>query len=195
MADTKVIIGVIAAVVSFAGFIPYLITILKGNTRPNIVSWTVWMSLACISGITYYYSGARQTALVPAAYVMGDLLIITLALKHGKGDIHKFDLYCLAGSGLGLILWWIFHSPVVGLAASLLVHLVGSLPALKKAYQRPRTESRIAWTMFSAGIIISLFAIKQWRKFGIVLYPVYMSTHDIVITSFVFFSPKRKEGS
>ncbi len=45
----KDISAVIAGLLAIAATIPYLIDIVKGRTKPNIVSWTTWTLLLAIS--------------------------------------------------------------------------------------------------------------------------------------------------
>lgn len=42
MADYKIILGLVAVVVGFVGYIPYLRDLFKGTTKPHVFSWGVW---------------------------------------------------------------------------------------------------------------------------------------------------------
>lgn len=194
MRDLRVIVGLSAGLVTLGGFGVYGHGVVNKNTRPNLVSWFIWLVLACILGLSYYVSGARQTALVSAACVIGDICIITISIKKGKIAWSKREVFYLVVSGLILLSWKLFNSPEVAQFASLAVHAAGAVPTFKKAWQRPDSENRLAWVIFAAGNLVNIFAIKRWAV-EIYLYPAYLLLHSSLMVAFVFLSPKRKEGN
>ena len=42
MNETKSIVGVIAVLLTFSGYIPYIRDITKGKTKPHVFSWFLW---------------------------------------------------------------------------------------------------------------------------------------------------------
>jgi hypothetical protein len=76
-------------------------------------------------------------------------------------------------AAIALFCWWWFDSALIALLMSLSVDFAGALPTIRKAYQEPETEDRIAWSLFLSGNCINLMAIDRWM-FKIVIYPAYM---------------------
>ena len=116
-----------------------------------------------------------------------------LALRYGEGGWTSFDRSCLSGAGAGLLLWWVFNSPVVALVTTLCVDLTGALPTIRKAYHAPDTEDRLAWALFISGNTVNLVAIEAWR-FANVVYPVYMFLASGVIAGLVLW-PRTVSGT
>ena len=76
------------------------------------------------------------------------------------------------GAGAGLLLWWLFDSPVVALVTTLGVDFAGAIPTIRKAWVAPHTEDRLAWALFIAGNTFNLVAVDRW-EFAIAIYPIY----------------------
>ena len=173
MPPVTVLAGRLAGLLSLAAFVPYIIAILRGHTRPNRATWWIWTVNGLVLGASYYSSGAENTIWVPVSYAVGPLVTALLAIRHGEGGWTTLDRNCLLGAGSGLLLWWLFNSPLVALIMTLGVDFSGAVPTIRKAYRAPETEDRLAWALFIAGNTVNLAAVEQWQ-FAIGVYPVYM---------------------
>ncbi len=166
-------VGLLAGLLSLAAFVPYIIAIVKGATKPNRATWWIWTTNGLILLASYYASGAESTVWVAVGYFVGSLLTAVLALRYGEGGWSLFDRSCLLGAASGLLFWWMFNSSIVALVTTLFVDFAGALPTIRKAYRAPETEDRVAWALFISGNTVNLFAVEAW-SFAIAVYPVYM---------------------
>ena len=166
-------VGLLAGLLSLAAFVPYIIAIVKGATKPNRATWWIWTTNGLILLASYYASGAESTVWVAVGYFVGSLLTAVLALRYGEGGWSSFDRSCLLGAVSGLLFWWMFNSSIVALVTTLFVDFAGALPTIRKAYRAPETEDRVAWALFISGNTVNLFAVEAW-SFAIAVYPVYM---------------------
>ena len=91
--------GEIAGVLSAAGFIPYIIAILRGRTRPSLATWIIWTVVSCMLYASYRASGAEATLWAPLSYVVGPVVIVLLSLRTGSREWSRTDQACLAASG------------------------------------------------------------------------------------------------
>ena len=64
-----------------------------------------------------------------------------------------------------------------------------SSKALRKVWYQPETESTLAWSLFSTGTIINLFAIDAWN-FSMAVYPVSMVFIIGIVTIFVLWKKR-----
>src|SRR3989338_2797659 len=120
--DIKVVLGIIAGIISFLAYIVYAISIFRGRTNPNRATWWIWTFMGLVVGLSYYFSGAVNTIWVPVVEFIGPLSVALLSLKYGEGGLeNKTDLICLFGAAVSIILWIIFNNPVVALVTSLAV--------------------------------------------------------------------------
>lgn len=194
MPEIAEIAGKLAGIISLIGFIPYIIAILRGKTKPNRAGWFIWTVLGVTLGASYYFSGAVHTIWVPVSYAIGPLIVFTLSIKYGEGGWSRFDIFCLVGAGISLVLWVIFKSPVVALVTNLIIDLLGALPTIKKAYKKPESEDKIAWIIFFIGNVTNMFAIEE-LSFAITAYPIYMLLVNGLITALVAWPRKKKPTS
>lgn len=171
--ETTVLAGKLAGLLSLAAFIPYIVSTIKGKTKPNRATWWIWSGVGMMLGASYYASGAVNTIWVPISYVIGPLTTAIISIKYGEGGWAKFDRICVIGAAISAVLWWVFNSPLIALIINLIIDFLGALPTVKKAYLTPNSESKSAWVLFLAGNVVNLFAIERW-VFAIASYPIYM---------------------
>ncbi len=164
--------GMAAGALSLLAFVPYIIAILRGQTRPNRVTWWIWATTGAVLLASYHFSGADTTIWVPASYFVASLATALLSIRYGEGGATPLDRGCLLGAGAGLLLWWWFDAPVVALVTTLGVDFAGAVPTIRKAWIAPHTEDRLAWALFLAGNALNLIAVDRW-EFAIAVYPVY----------------------
>ncbi len=173
MHDIASIAGKLAGVISLSAYAPYILSILRKETKPNRASWIIWAIVSTIIALSYREAGASYAFLAPVGYVIGSTIVFILSIRHGVGGWTPFDRRCLIGAAISLVLWWVFNSPMSALLINLFINLLGTLPTMRKAWYQPETESKVAWSLFSLGSIINLFAVESWT-FSMAVYPVSM---------------------
>lgn len=191
MIEATTAIGWIAGIVGFGAFIPYFRAILRHKTTPNRATWVIWTLVSTISALSYYASGANHTIWYPISNAVGPFIVLILSIKNGEGGWTKLDRACLAVASFGVFLWLYLGSAIIGLCMSLIADAMGAIPTITKAYMRPQSEDRIAWSLTFSAIVINLFAIENWRSFSLLVYPLYMLIFMGIITILVWL-PQRK---
>lgn len=184
MNETAALFGKVAGAVSLLAFVPYIVSILRRQSRPNRATWWIWAVLGTLLGASYYASGATHTVWVPVSYFVGPLTVAVLSVRYGEGGWSRFDRWCLVGAGVSLVLWWAFSTPLVALVLLLTIDLAGGLPTIRKSYLDPESEDSLTWCLFLAGNTLNLFAVTTW-SFALASYPVYMFLGSGVITVLV----------
>ena len=180
----------IAGAIAFLAYVIYIVSILRGKSKPNRATWWIWAFMGVVLVLSYQASGAENTIWVPFVEFLGPLIIAILSIKYGEGGINnKTDIICLVGSFVSIILWIIFNNPVIALVTSLAVDSFAIIPTIKKSYLRPEGEDFWAW--FGTGIADSLnfFAVEKFT-FAILIYPIYMLTSDILLVTILFVKKK-----
>ncbi len=173
MHDIASIAGKLAGIISLSAFFPYILSILRKETKPNRASWIIWAIVSSIIALSYREAGASYAFLAPVGYVVGSTIVSILSIRNGVGGWTPFDRRCLIGAAISLVLWRIFNSPISALLINLFINFLGTLPTIRKAWYQPKTESKIAWVLFSLGTIVNLFAVEKWT-FSMAVYPVSM---------------------
>src|SRR5262245_8908782 len=93
MPEIKNVIGIIAVLLVFIGYIPYLRDIIKRKTIPHVYSWFLWAITTFIIFILQISDNAGLGALVTLTVVIMCVVVIILSLiKHKSNmDITKID--------------------------------------------------------------------------------------------------------
>ena len=71
---------VLATVVTIVSVIPYLRDILKGTTKPNLVSWITWTLLTGIATVAEVVAGEYTAAIFTGSAVIETGLVVILGL-------------------------------------------------------------------------------------------------------------------
>ncbi|MBE9207049.1 hypothetical protein IQ244_11055 [Nostoc sp. LEGE 06077] len=177
-------IGAIAGFLSILCFVPYIVTILQGKTKPNRATWWIWVILSAVISASYYSTGATNTIWLPVCGGIGQLMIAILSLKYGEGGWSRFDRLCLLGVGMSLLLWWQFNSPLIALLSNILIDFLGALPTIKKSYYEPQTENFLTWSLYLVASTINLFAIESWSV-ALWAFPLYIFLINTTIVIFL----------
>jgi hypothetical protein len=139
--DFKIILGIIAALLATISSIVYIRDIFRGNTKPHIYTWLVWL----ISG-TLVFFGQVTAGGGPGSWATGvsavfTLYIFILAFRYGTKDITRFDKICLALCLVSVIPWLITKNPVLSVVLATFTDVIGFLPTMRKTWHAPRSES------------------------------------------------------
>jgi len=187
-------LGLLAGIIGFLAFVPYILDTLNHRTKPNKATWIIWAVLGMIIAASYWSAGARDTAWTPIAYAIGIVAVAALSLRFGERGWTALDRACLAGAGFGLALWWITNEPVFALYLTTAVDAIGAIPTISKAYSKPETESRAAWALFLVANSLNLLAINEWTM-TIALYPIYVFILSLAMVMLILFFGRRPNSA
>jgi hypothetical protein len=175
------IIGKFSGFVALVAFFPYYSSILRGETRPNRVTWLIWTLTGFLLEGSYFVGGARDTNWVAIVYVIAPLIVLLLSIKYGTGGTSYFDLVSLCLSLVG-IFFWIMLTSFAGLILFLLSDLFAALPTIKKCFRE--SEDVFAWILTASASILNIFAVETW-EIQIYIYPIYASALYLSILALV----------
>lgn len=179
------IIGILSAVIFASGYIPYIISILKGNSRPHPVSWVLW---AVIGAVTFYFSilvGAKETLPLALLNFLMPCTVAVLSLKYWKGGFSLFDYSCLALSFGAIVVYIFFHSAVFSLSLNLLADILAYLPTLRKTFRDPASEDFFTWLLFVVGYSLSIVAAIPHFTYGIAVFPIYLTAFGLCMLALI----------
>ncbi len=153
--------------------IPYAIQIIRGKTKPRIVSWFTWSLLTGIACAASFADRQYATGILLVFATLETLLIVILGLRHGDRHIERFDIVCQIAAFIGMVLWLVFNSPALAVIAAVTIDLIGALPTFKHAWQKPSEETAITFVMAGLGGLCTLLVVDSW-KITAIMYPIYL---------------------
>ena len=190
MLDERFVI--LGAFINFLGAMSYIISTLKGHTKPNRVTWLLWAAAPMLAFSAQIKQGVGIISLTTFMAGFNPMLILLASFVNKKSDwkITKFDMACGGLSILGLILWQVTKIPNLAILFAIIADGLAATPTVVKSYKFPETENASAF--FVAGIsgIIALLTIKQW-DFAHYSFPAYI----VGICAILFFLIHFKLGA
>jgi len=183
------------ATLQFLGGLAYIKGTLRGETKPNRVTWFLW-AVAPFIGTAAALSDGVGWAILPvfmAGFVPMLVFISSFVNKNAYWKLGRFDYTCGAFSVLALILWVITQQPIVAILFAIIADGFAALPTLVKSWSYPETESPwvYAATVFSS--FAGLLVIQIWI-FSEYAFPLYLIVINLVILLSIYRSkiiPKR----
>lgn len=167
------ILGIIAGLLSIFGFIPYVLSILKGKTCPSRVTWFIWTWVGLLIFINYQAAGANHSKWISLVYFAMPLVVALMSIKYGDSAWTKFDIACLFAAAAASVFWYATSSALLSLILFLFIDFFGAIPTIVKTYHQPSQESSLAWFLMVLANFVNLFAVEEY-VFSLLLYPVYM---------------------
>jgi hypothetical protein len=150
----------LSAVLVLAFYVPYLKSIVKGSTKPIIVSWLVWAMNDTIIFSTTWIKGEFSYFLLGTC--IGAIITMALSLRYGKFSWETIDLACGTIAILGIIAGFVLSEPTVALIASLVVAVTSSIPTIRSILRDRANEDRFSWTMYYIATICALISLENW---------------------------------
>lgn len=181
----------LSAVLTLVAAIPYMVEIVRGKTKPRIVSWFTWSILTGISCAAAFADGHIATGILLLCATIEVLMIVLLGLKHGDRKFEPLDITCQIAAFVGLGLWLIFNSPAVAVIAAVTIDLIGAIPTLKHAWLKPHEETWIAFGLSGLGGLCTVLVVTDWHVTA-VAYPLYIFVVNILTAALILVSPRRK---
>ncbi len=184
------VLAVVAGLIALAAAIPYLIDIIKGKTKPNIVTWVTWSMLTIIGTAAAFAGHEPRTAYLILGDTVANILTVGLGLKYGIAKFTLFDGLCQIGAVSGLLLWLLFNSPVIAIVMVLAVDFFGLLPTLRHAWIKPQEETWQTFLIITGASILTLLSLNTFSAVSL-SYPLYLLSANVSIVIVVIWRRKQ----
>ena len=177
----------VAAGAYFVAAYIYVKSMLKGNVKPNRVSWLLW-AIAPMIGFAAAVSNGTGLAAVPV-FMAGVcpllIFVASFAVKGAHWKLVKLDYACGLLSILALVFWAVTSDPDIAIVFAILSDALASIPTLIKGWQYPETESGWAYLVGVFGNFTSFLAITAWT-FSQYAFPVYLEIVSILLVLSIY---------
>ncbi len=178
--------NVISGILFFLGFLPYVVTIIEGQTIPSPVSWAVWAVVDTLALLAMRKEGAMSGQLTGA--VFGAWGITILAVLFGKPTMGSIEWVSIVGAVAGIVLWQKTGKPLFAIICAQIAVFMGAIPTFAGAYANPSQEDPIAWSIWTASCVFALLAIKKWDMPN-ALQPATFTIIEVIMVVLVVIRP------
>lgn len=174
----------IAAAVRLSGGASYTLAALRGDAKPNPVTWFFWALTSLIVFIAQIAAGAGWSAVMSFAFAFSPLAVFAISLKKNWSRAHftSATITCAILASIGIVLWRITNNPTLAITFSILADIFASIPTLIKAYRTPKSEHARTYVLSMVSAVITLLATSS-ATFATVAFPTYMFLINLVIFS------------
>lgn len=186
-------IVLLGGAVNFAGASVYIKKTIKGEIKPNKVTWLMWSVAPLIATAAAFSDGVRWAVLPVFMCGFCPILVFAASFVNPKAywKLETFDYICGACSVLALALWAITKEPLVAIIFAIASDGFAAVPTLIKSLKYPETESALVYMVAIFSSLTSFFALKKFSASEIV-FPIYLVLFNSFLVAVIYRGRLRK---
>jgi hypothetical protein len=180
--------AILGAAIDVIGCAHYALLTIKGNTKPNRVTWLLWTTISFIAFAAEIQQGVGFVSLLTFAAGFGPGLVLAASFVNRQSYWHisRLDLACGGLSVLAIILWVSTRTGNIAIIFAITADLLASVPTIIKSYRFPGTESPVTYGL---AIIAAIITMATLTKFDLpnLGYPLYILLDCTVLFTLIKF--------
>src|SRR3989344_5081517 len=189
--DWHVALAALSGILVLCSVVPYVRDIFYGTTRPNAVTWFLWLFIQTIAIAAQLFEGASWSVVVVIVDGLTIFVVFALSISgYGYRSLSGFDISCGIFGVLAIILWQITGDAVIAIIFSIVADTCAALPTIRKAYKDPWSEYAIAWGFTMTAALVGIAATERYDAANI-LFPAYLACVNGLIFFLAFFGQRR----
>ncbi|MBY0611843.1 MAG: hypothetical protein K2P80_06630 [Beijerinckiaceae bacterium] len=180
-------IAMVSVALSVLSGLSYIRATLRGEAKPNRVTWLLWSIAPMIGAFAQLASGVGvSTAVIFASGIMPlCVFIASFSNRNAYWKLERFDYACGVFSLLAVLLWAVTANPVVAIVFSLISDMLAATPTIRKFISHPETEDRRSYVLAAAGNVLGLFSIRDYT-FESTAFNVYLAVMTVSFLPLLF---------
>lgn len=163
MTDYKLAIGVVAIVLTFVGYTPYIKDIFKGKTKPHVFSWFIWGIVTGIIFALQMSAGAGLGSFVTLSVSLISFFIFFKGLQNGDKNIKKIDVIFLVLALIAIPLWLVVKQPVLSIILLSSIDMLAFAPTIRKSFHDPYSETLSLYVITTFRHMLSIVALAEYN--------------------------------
>jgi hypothetical protein len=166
----------VAIVVASISNVLYAYAMVRGEVRPNRMTWILWGLIPLITFGAELSEGVGVRSLLTLSAGVGPFVIVLLSFTVADAywKTTRLDLLCASVSILALAVWAITRHGAIAIVFALAADLMAAIPTLRKAYRDPRSEHALAYVLIVVSGVITMLTISDWY-FANYAFPLYIT--------------------
>jgi hypothetical protein len=177
--------GILAGILQLIASAPYVRDILRGSTKPQRATWTIWTTLSFVVLASQWASGATWSLALTIGQALSCGLVFVLAIRRGVGGVSPVECALLAIAALGIAGWQLAGDPMVATCSVVIADIIGVALMLPKTYRQPGSETL---STYAIGVVSTVFALAAVDSLAasLVIYPIYILVADFAVVAVIF---------
>lgn len=179
---------ILGAIFSFLGILSYLRSTLKGETKPNRVTWSLWALAPLIAFTAELDKGVGIQSLMTFMVGFNPVLVVLASLRNKKSEwkLGTLDYVMGALSLFGIALWLYLGEGNYAIFFAIVADGLAAVPTLIKSFKFPETENYMGYMGGLSAAFITLLTIDSWN-FAHYAFPVYILIVNFMLVSLIRF--------
>ena len=165
-------LGVASGIVGVLGYAPYIKDICKKSTKPDRISWLIWMLEYTALFFAQTSVGATWSLWLVGLQLVGVIIIFGLSLKHGVGKFSRSTYLLLLLIAGALAAWHMTDNATLAIIILIAIEASGVVMTVIKTYRRPGSETLSFWYLISCAGILGILAVGRTASLALYLYPI-----------------------
>jgi hypothetical protein len=186
----KQLVSGIAIALTFIAFLPYIWTILRGDTRPHVFSWVIWGSVTFVVFLAQLADRGGVGAWPIGVSGLITIYVAVLAyLKKSDNSITGKDWWFLIIAMMALPAWYLTSDPLWAVVILTVVDLAGFGPTFRKAFNLPHEENLTFFVIITLRNILVIIALEHYSV-ATILFPAATAVACVVFILMVMLRRK-----
>lgn len=184
--DWHAILGIASGALTVLSGIPYILSILRHETKPNAVSWILWTALQLIAIAAQISAGTSWSVILVIAATVNTSVVSILALSgYGYEEYGWLDYTCAASAVVAIILWQLTGEPALAILLAILADMLAATPTVIKTYRDPYSENLTGWAIITVASMCGVASTSLYNLANLA-YPVYLLLIDGTLFSMAY---------
>jgi hypothetical protein len=187
----KQLLSAAAIALTFAIFVPYILSVRRGRTKPHVFSWVIWalgtfvVSLAQLAG-----DGGVGAWPIGVSGLITAYIAVLAYSKQSDTAITRMD-WTFFGVALAALPCWYFTSdPLSAVIILTGVDLAGFGPTFRSAYARPHDERMRFYALAVVRNVLAILALERY-SLTTVLFPAAVGVGCVALVAMVAYRRKQ----
>jgi hypothetical protein len=161
----SLLITLASSLIFLIAFVIYNKDILKGNTRPNIISWCLFVLVTLINSTSYI---SMTGDVIKSALAFTDLFtcVVITCLIIFKGYYSKLnivEILVIIFSAVSLCAWVLLRSATFANLFLQPAYVLAFVPTYLSVYKSPSAERALPWFMWAFCFVLSIIiVVVRW---------------------------------
>ncbi len=178
--DYKIILGIIASIMTIWAHIPYFLETIKGTNKPHVFTWIIWTLLTFIAFAAQFKGNAGAGAWVTGVTGVVCILITVASFRRGEKNITRGDWITFIAGLSAIPVWMMTSNPLLAVIIVTAIDVSAVIPTFRKAWVKPYEENSFMYGFNLPRHICSMAAIQS-LSLVTVLYPAALFFMNLVM--------------
>ena len=181
----------VGVVLSFAATGIYIVSIVRGKTKPHLFTYLVWSIVTIIAFFGSLVSGGGYGAWLTGLSGFFTVVVMVLCFRYGTKDIKPIDTFFLIAALISIVPWLIFKDPLWSVVLATAIDVCGYLPTIRKTWKAPQSEVAAGWALGTVRSAISLVTLGAFN-ITTVIFPLEILIMNSIVVYVIFWRRRVK---